>query len=142
MKVFMADEVELRVIERTVPDMLMAPPIDNQPDTLDSADLMAAIEGFMAGYDIGHNVGFVVGQMGPLTDREELKYEAEATEQCLYLDDPEYPNKRKVTEDENGTIMLTGNYGRNKEYVMAVNRSNPELARQKVYNWIKVQNGE
>lgn len=62
-----------------------------------------------------------------------------------HLDDPEYPARRRITRmrmrnewygDTDDTIVLEARFGRNKKWVMAVNRRIPELGRIALTEWI------
>lgn len=144
MKAYTTDEVSFEITEFDIPRRLAATGIEFYKDLsathgtagmvwepLDAAHYIGAIEGYIAGYNVGHWVGYGVG----VDTHEEPDFDKEGQTGATF-DDDEYPAHRRITHHDDGTLVLEARYGRNKRWVLAINREGDDKAKMWVENWI------
>jgi hypothetical protein len=126
-EVYAGDEIGMEVSKYTIPDTLAATPPKyiaaykarkdegiQVSQTFGDVHLIGAIEGWLAGVD---------------PDRSADGYSA-------FLDDEEYPAQRIIARQSDGTVNLQARFGRDKRYALAVNRANPDAAREWIQMWL------
>ncbi len=122
----MADECGLSINEYDIPPQLCA----TGPNELVPGVTMDSYARFVKDvHYIGAVEGFIAGQS------------AEAGEYSTLLDDEEYPANRSIVRASCGTLVLEGRFGRDKRFVLAVNRASDLAAKVYVEQWLDHETG-
>lgn len=137
-KVYTSDEIAYEITEHDIPDQLAV----TGPNLPELQHNQAVLFDLINLINDAHLIGAIEGWM--TRDRSPSLIPDEST----ILDDEEYPAQRRIRRyrtvneygDNKDTVFMEARFGRDKKWVMAVNRRIPELGRIAVMEWIDNEN--